>query len=116
ITHASGVFATSIRMLLTRSVQVCTFTPPQPLPLPMNSQRVYCRAMAIDKELLAILVCPENKTPLTLAGGETIEMVNGRIRGGQLTNRSGAPVKAEIEAGLVRADGKYLYPIRDDIP
>ncbi len=33
-----------------------------------------------------------------------------------MTNRGGAGVREPIEGGLVRQDGKWLYPIRDDIP
>jgi LSD1 subclass zinc finger protein len=45
--------------------------------------------MAVDPELLKILVCPECKTPVTLT---------------------------EDEQGLRCATCKRIYPIRDDIP
>ena len=72
--------------------------------------------MAISKELLDILACPETKQPLTLAEPTLLARVNDRIRQGQLTNRRGTPVTEPIDDGLVRQDGRYLYPIRDDIP
>lgn len=72
--------------------------------------------MAISKELLEILACPETKQPLTLAEPTLLARINDRIRQGQLTNRRGTPVTESIDAGLVRQDGRYLYPIRDDIP
>jgi len=72
--------------------------------------------MAISKELLDILACPETKQPLTLAEPPLLARVNDRIRQGQLTNRRGAPVTEPIDGGLIRQDGQYLYPIRDDIP
>ena len=72
--------------------------------------------MAISKELLDILACPETKQPLTLADPTLLARVNDRIRQGQLTNRRGTPVTEPIDGGLVRQDGRYLYPIRDDIP
>jgi len=72
--------------------------------------------MAISKELLDILACPETKQPLTLAEPPLLARVNDRIRQGQLTNRRGVPVTEPIDGGLVRQDGQYLYPIRDDIP
>ena len=72
--------------------------------------------MAISKELLDILACPETKQPLTLAEAAMVARVNDRIRQGQLTNRRGTPVTEPIDGGLVRQDGRYLYPIRDDIP
>lgn len=72
--------------------------------------------MAISKELLDILACPETKQPLTLAEPALLEALNARVRQGKLTNRVGANVSEPIEAGLVREDRRYLYPIRDDIP
>ena len=72
--------------------------------------------MAISKELLDILACPETKQPLTLAEPPLLARVNDRIHQGQLTNRRGVPVTEPIDGGLVRQDGQYLYPIRDDIP
>jgi uncharacterized protein YbaR (Trm112 family) len=70
----------------------------------------------IDKELLDILACPEDKTPVKLADQATIDGLNTKIRQGSLKNRKGDAVSREIEAGLVRADGKFLYPVWDDIP
>ena len=72
--------------------------------------------MAISQELLDILACPETKQPLTLADPPLLARLNDRIRQGQLTNRGGMLVTDPIDGGLVRADGRYLYPIRDDIP
>jgi uncharacterized protein YbaR (Trm112 family) len=45
-----------------------------------------------------------------------LERLNTRIRQGQLTNRRGTSIAEPIDGGLVRQDGQYLYPIRDDIP
>ena len=72
--------------------------------------------MAISKELLDILACPETKQPLTLAEPSLLAHLNDRIRQGQLSNRRGTAVTEPIDGGLVRQDGRYLYPIRDDIP
>jgi uncharacterized protein len=72
--------------------------------------------MAISKELLDILACPETKQSLTLAEPTLLTRLNDRIRQGQLTNRRGTSVLEPIDSGLVRKDGRYLYPIRDDIP
>jgi uncharacterized protein YbaR (Trm112 family) len=51
-----------------------------------------------------------------LAGEAVIADLNSRIRQGTLTNRAGKPVTERIDGGLIREDGQYLYPIRDDIP
>ena len=70
----------------------------------------------VDKELLEILVCPEDKTAVTPADQMLLASLNARIRSGGVTNRGGNPVTTEIREGLVRADGKYLYPVDNDIP
>ena len=72
--------------------------------------------MAMSKELLEILACPETKQALIFAAPALLERLNNRIRQGQLTNRRGTSVTEPIDGGLVRQDGQYLYPIRDDIP
>jgi uncharacterized protein YbaR (Trm112 family) len=70
----------------------------------------------IKKDLLEILVCPETKEPVHLADQKTLQELNERIEAGGVTTRGGKAVSARIEAGLVREDGAYLYPIEDDIP
>ncbi len=70
----------------------------------------------IDKELLDILACPEDKSPVQLADQTLIDQLNERIANGQLNNRGGQKVEKAIDGGLVRADGAYLYPIDDGIP
>ena len=72
--------------------------------------------MTISKELLDILACPETKQPLTLADAVLVQRLNERIGQGQLINRGGEQVTEPIDGGLIREDGQYLYPIRDDIP
>ena len=70
----------------------------------------------IDKELLEILVCPETGEPLEEAGRETIVRLNELIELGTLVDRSGERVSEKIEGGLICRGGKYLYPVREDIP
>jgi len=70
----------------------------------------------VDKELLDILVCPENKTPVTLADDDLVTKINAAIGAGTLKYRNGEVVTTKLDAGLVREDGAYLYAIRDDIP
>ena len=70
----------------------------------------------VDPELLAILVCPENKTPVVLADNELVAKANAAIEAGTLKNRAGEAIKDPIDGGLVREDTAYMYPIRDDIP
>ena len=70
----------------------------------------------IHKELLAILCCPETKQDVVLADAGVIEKINGDIIAGTAVSRHGAKVVDAIDGGLIREDGKYLYPIREDIP
>jgi uncharacterized protein YbaR (Trm112 family) len=72
--------------------------------------------MAISKELLEILACPETKQSLTLADAAILTSTNEAIQQGRCTNRGGAAVSEPIDGGLIREDRRYLYPIRDDIP
>ncbi len=70
----------------------------------------------VDPELLKILVCPENKTPVVLADETLVATLNSAIEKGALKNRAGEKVDEKIDGGLIREDRAYLYPIRDDIP
>ena len=70
----------------------------------------------VDPELLKILVCPENKTPVIEADQALIDKANAAVDVGSLKNRGGETVDAKIDGGLVREDKAYMYPIRDDIP
>ena len=45
-----------------------------------------------------------------------IAKLNQQIAAGTLKNRGGQPVNEKLDGGLMRADGKFLYPIRRDIP
>jgi uncharacterized protein YbaR (Trm112 family) len=70
----------------------------------------------ISKELLDILVCPENRTPLVEAEGAVVEQLNRLIEAGRVKSRCGQKVERRLDGGLVRQDGALLYPIIDGIP
>ena len=70
----------------------------------------------IDAELLKILCCPETHQGLRVAEPALVGNLNQQIAAGGLKNRAGQPVKEKIDGGLLRADGKFLYAIRQDIP
>lgn len=70
----------------------------------------------VDPELLSILVCPENKTPVREADSDLLAKANAAIEAGTLKNRAGERVEERIDGGLIREDNLYLYPVRDDIP
>ncbi len=69
-----------------------------------------------DVELLKILCCPETHQKLQLATPPLLEKLNRQISAGRLQNRSGQTIEDRVDAGLVRADGRYLYPLRQNIP
>ncbi len=74
------------------------------------------RAVNIDKDLLAILCCPETKQEVHLADESLIKELNEAIKQGSLKNKAKKPVAESLDGGLIRADRKILYPIREDIP
>ncbi len=70
----------------------------------------------LDKELLAILCCPETKQDVALAGEALIARLNDLVGKGYLKNKAGQSVTEKLDGGLIRADKKILYPVREDIP
>ena len=70
----------------------------------------------IDRDLLDILACPENKTPVKLADQPLIDTINNAIEKGEVKNRGGQKIEQPIDGGLVREDRVFLYPIQDAIP
>jgi uncharacterized protein YbaR (Trm112 family) len=70
----------------------------------------------IDQILLDILVCPETKQTLRVADAELVGRVNAAIGAGTVKNRGGEAVTQALAEALVREDGSFLYPVRDDIP
>ena len=72
--------------------------------------------MTVNRELLEILVCPETKQPVAPASEAILTRLAGEIEAGKLRNRGGQRVEKPIAEGLVREDGKILYPVEDGIP
>jgi uncharacterized protein YbaR (Trm112 family) len=70
----------------------------------------------VDASLVAILACPETHQPVHVADEATVSKVNAAIAAGTVKNRDGEAVREPIETGLIREDGAYLYPVRDEIP
>ena len=70
----------------------------------------------MDPDLLKILCCPETHQELRLAEPGVIDKLNQQIAAGALKNCAGQVVEERIDGGLVRTDGKILYPIRGKIP
>ncbi len=70
----------------------------------------------IDPELLKILCCPETRQPLSAAEPALVQRLNEQIDSGRLRNRAGQPVTRKCDAGLVREDRRFLYPVCQQIP
>ncbi|MFT5051211.1 MAG: hypothetical protein ACI8QZ_002621 [Chlamydiales bacterium] len=70
----------------------------------------------IDPELLEILACPDTHQGLSMAAAELLTEVNAKIAAGDFKNVGGKVVADALDGGLVREDGKIVYPIRDSIP
>ena len=82
----------------------------------MADQSSTRRPVQIDKDLLAILCCPETKLDVSLADDALIGKVNDAVSRGVLKNKAQKPVTDLLDGGLIRSDKKILYPIREDIP
>lgn len=82
----------------------------------MADQSSTRRPVQIDKDLLAILCCPETKLDVSLADDALIGKGNDAVSRGVLKNKAQKPVTEMLDGGLIRADKKILYPIREDIP
>ncbi|HTL57287.1 MAG TPA: hypothetical protein VL361_16505 [Candidatus Limnocylindrales bacterium] len=72
--------------------------------------------MIVDPELLKLLCCPETHQDLRLGDPELVEKLNEQVHLGVLRNRSGRQVERKLDGALIRADGKFLYPICENIP
>ena len=70
----------------------------------------------LDKDLLAILCCPDTKQAVVLADEGLIQKLNGAIERGVLKNKAEKPVTERLDGGLVRSDQQILYPVREKIP
>ncbi len=70
----------------------------------------------IDKQMLEILVCPQDRTPLRPAQQQLLARLNRAIAAGGVRDVGGQTVRELLQAGLVRQDQTLLYPVVDDIP
>ena len=82
----------------------------------MTTQNISPDQSGLDRQLLDILCCPENKQAVSLIDEEKLQILNEKIAMGKLQNKSGKLVKEKLEGALLRADQAVAYPIRDGIP
>jgi uncharacterized protein len=57
----------------------------------------------VDEELLKILCCPLTRQPLHLADGDAL-------------SEASAKIARPLREGLIREDGRMVYPISNGIP
>lgn len=74
------------------------------------------RPVIIDKDLLAILCCPDTKQDVSFTDEALIATLNEAVRRGQLKNKANKLVTEPLDGGLIRSDRTMLYPIRENIP
>lgn len=72
--------------------------------------------MTIDPQLIEILVCPESKQPVAVADAAVLDRLNAAIEAGNATTLGGEKIGEPVTEGLLREDGRILYPVRDGIP
>ena len=72
--------------------------------------------MPLNDELLKILVCPQTHQKLRHAPISIVERVNAVIQKGEGRNQIGDTITEAVNSGLLREDGRILYPIRNEIP
>lgn len=70
----------------------------------------------VTAKLISRLRCPIDGTTLELAGESIVNRVNLAIEAGEARDRQDQKVSEKIDAGLVDAGGKRLYPVRQGIP
>ena len=72
--------------------------------------------MAMDKELVEILCCPQTRQELRLAGPDELESINDAIGRGLVKDARGGSVREALDDALVRRDGQRAYAVRGGIP
>jgi uncharacterized protein YbaR (Trm112 family) len=70
----------------------------------------------LHAELLAMLRCPEDQSKLALADAATVARLNEAVAAGRLKSRGGQKIDKRLDGALIRADGRIIYPIIDQIP
>ena len=74
------------------------------------------RFALIDQQLLDILRCPRDHTPLAVADAKLVKRINRAVQAGRVVNIGGQAVARRLDGGLVRQAGDLVYPVIDGIP
>lgn len=69
----------------------------------------------MDPELVALLVDPEHRGPLELAGAAELEALRRAIAAGRARRRNGAPI-GDFEGAFFAQERRVAYLIEDGVP
>ncbi len=70
----------------------------------------------IRPELLSVLICPEDRSALTVVDAGLLSRLNAAIQAGTLKNKAGALLDQKLDTALIREDQTVVYAVVDDIP
>ncbi len=70
----------------------------------------------IDQQLLDMLRCPHDHTPLAVADAALVQRINRAVQAERVVNLGGQAVSRRLDGGLVRQAGDLVYPVIDGIP
>lgn len=70
----------------------------------------------VDDSLVALLRCPETGQAVRVAPDRLLRDLRAQLGAGTLHDTKGNAVESPVQAALLRADGRRLFPIRDGIP
>jgi uncharacterized protein YbaR (Trm112 family) len=70
----------------------------------------------LDAALEALLVDPENRTPLRRATEAEMATLRARLAEGRLRREDGSALPETLEAAYLREDGAVAYLVEDGIP
>ncbi len=70
----------------------------------------------MEARLLEILSCPINKVPLKKLSPKRLDKLNQAISSDTLMTTNGKTISQALNAALIGADNKFIYPIRDNRP
>lgn len=72
--------------------------------------------MPVSDELLRMLRCPVELSPLGAADAELLAQVNRAVEQQRIRDRVGQLVTARLDEALVNESRSLLYPVVDEIP
>tara|TARA_A100001015_G_C14689679_1_gene593951 strand:- start:53 stop:310 length:258 start_codon:yes stop_codon:yes gene_type:complete len=72
--------------------------------------------MALDADLVSILVCPESKVSVRAASTQEIEEMNELIKQDKVVSRGGEVLTTPVDMLLITVDGSRAFQVQNGIP